>query len=78
MNSLTYFTGNQQKKSQIGCGLGAKFIPNYVQSCEKNKQAIPLDFFHILLGDSLLKQEAVIVKPPDWKFMAIMAENAKF
>ena len=24
------------KKNQIGCGLGAKFGPNYVQCCEKN------------------------------------------
>ena len=40
------------KKNQIGCGLGAKFGPNYVQCCEKNKkkQAISLGFFHILLG----------------------------
>ena len=53
-----------------------QIMSNHVKKI--NKQAIPLDFFHILLGDSLLKQEAVIVKPPDWKFMAIMAENAKF
>ena len=28
-------------------------------------------FFHILIGDYLLKQEAVVVKPPESKFMAI-------
>ena len=41
------------------------------------KQAISLGFFHILLGDYLLKQEAVVVKPPEWKFMAIIARNTK-
>ena len=35
-------------------------------------------FFHILLGDYLLKQEAVVVKPTEWKFMAIIARNGKF
>ena len=30
-----------------------------------------IGFFHILLGDFLLKQEAVVVKPSEWKFMAI-------
>ena len=42
------------------------------------KQAISFRFFCILLGDYLLKQEAVVVKPPEWKFMAIIARNAKF
>ena len=42
------------------------------------KQTISLGFFHILLGDYLLKQEAVVAKPPEWKFMAIIARNAKF
>ena len=42
------------------------------------KQALSLVFFfHILLGDYLLKQEAVVLKPPEWKFMAILARNAK-
>ena len=42
------------------------------------KQAISLGFFfHILIGDYLLKQKAVVVKPPEWKFMAIIARNAK-
>ena len=61
------------KKNQIGCDLGAKFGPNHVQCCEKKvkKQAISLVFFHILVGDFLLKQEAVVVKPSEWKFMAI-------
>ena len=42
------------------------------------KQAISLGFFHILLGDYLLKQEAVVVRPPEGRFMAIIARNAKF
>ena len=42
------------------------------------EQAISLGFFHILLGDYLLKQEPVFVKPHEWRFMAIMARNAKF
>ena len=80
MNSLTYFIGNQQKKYQMGCGLGAKFGPNYVQCYEKSKETVNIirGFFHILIGDYLLKQEAVVVKPPEWKFMAIIARNAKF
>ena len=66
------------KKNQIGCGLGAKFGPNYVQCCEKSKETGNIRFFHILPGDYLLKQEAVVVKPSEWKFMAIIARNAKF
>ena len=42
------------------------------------KQALSLVFFHILLGEYLLKQKVVVAKPPEWKFFAIMARNAKF
>ena len=43
------------------------------------KQVISLGFFHVLLGITFsLKQEAVVVKPPEWKFMAIIARNTKF
>ena len=67
------------KKNQIGCGLGARFGPNYAQCCEKSKETGNIIvFFHILLGDYLLKQEAVVVKPPKWKFMENIARNAKF
>ena len=77
MNPLTYFIGNQQK-NKIGCGLGAKFVPNYVKCCEKSKETGNIiRLFHILLGDYLLKQKAVVVKPPEWKFMAIIARNTK-
>ena len=61
------------KKNQIGCDLGAKFGPNDVQCCEKKSKETGniIGFFHILVGDFLLKQEAVVVKPSEWKFMAI-------
>ena len=35
------------KKNQIGCGLGAKFGPNYVQCCEKSKETGNIRFFFI-------------------------------
>ena len=43
-----------------------------------NKQALSLGFFSILLGEYLLKQKAVVIKPHEWKFMAIIARNATF
>ena len=66
------------KKNQIGYGLGAKFGPNYVQCCEKSKETGSIIRFYILRGVYLLKQEAVVVEPPKWKFMAVIARNAKF
>ena len=50
------------------------------QCCEKSKETgnIIRVFFHILLGEYLLKQKVVVVKPSEWKFMAIIARNAKF
>ena len=42
------------------------------------KQALSLRFFYILLGEYLLKQKIVVEKPPEWKFMAIIARNVKF
>ena len=70
--------GNQQIK-QIGCGLGAKFGPNYVQYCEKSKETGNIiSYFSYFTWDYLLKQEAVVVKPPDWKFIAIIAKIPSF
>ena len=67
------------KKNQIRCGLAAKFGPNYVQCCEKSKETGNIiSFFYILLGEYLLKQKVVVVKSPEWKFMAIIARKAKF
>ena len=67
-----------EKKTQSGLVLGQKLgqiMSNIVKKVKK--QAISLGFFHILLGDYLLKQEAVVVKPPEWKFIAIIARNTK-
>ena len=68
------------KKNQIGCGLGEKFVGQIMSNVVKKvkKQVILLVFFLYFTWDYLLKQEAVFVKPPEWKFMAIMARNAKF
>ena len=66
------------KKPQIGYGLGAKFGPNYVQCFEKSKETGNIiRFFSYFTWDYLLKQEAVVVKPPEWKFIAIIARNTK-
>ena len=59
----------------LGQNLG-QIMSNVVKKVKK--QAISLGFFHILLGDYLLKQEAVVVKPSEWKFTAIIAKNTKF
>ena len=76
------------KKNQIGCGHGAKFGLNYVQCCEKCKETGNVIMFFSYFtwrlpfkarsSGCLLKQEAVVVKPSEWKFMAIIARNAKF
>ena len=42
------------------------------------KQVLLLGFFHILLGEYILRQKVVVVKSPEWKFMAVLARNAKF
>ena len=59
----------------LGQNLG-QIMSNVVKKVKK--QAILLGFFHILHGDYLLKQEAVVAKPPEWNFIAIIARNAKF
>ena len=67
------------KKIKLGVVLGqnlGQIMSNIVKKVKK--QAISLGFFHILLGDYLLKQEAVVVKLPEWKFTAIIAKNTKF
>ena len=69
------------KKIKLGVVFGAKFGPNYVQCCEKSKETgnIIRFFFIFYLGLPFKKQEAVAVKPPEWKFIAIMvAKNTKF
>ena len=59
----------------LGQNLG-QIMSNVVKKVKK--QVISLGFFHILLGEYLLKQKVVVVKPPEWKCMAIIARNAKF
>ena len=62
------------KKNQVGCGLGAKFGPNYGQCCEKGKKTGNIiRFFSYFNWDYPLKQEAVVVKPPEWNFKDAMA-----
>ena len=45
---------------------------------KKVKKQLSLGFFRILLGEYLLKQKLVIIKPHESKYMAITARNAKF
>ena len=59
--------------------LGAKSGPNYVQYCEKSKETgNVIRFFHFFFLLYFLKQKLVVLKPPEWKFMAIIARNAIF
>ena len=54
------------KKIKLGVVLGqnlGQIMSNVVKKVKK--QAISLGFFHILLGDYLLKQEAVVAKSPE-------------
>ena len=81
MNSLTYFIGNQQKKKiKLGVVFGENLsqIRFNVVKKKVKKQAISLGFFHILLVEYVLKQKAMVVKPPEWKVMTITARNIKF
>ena len=59
----------------LGQNLG-QIMSNIVKKVKK--QVISLGFFSYFTWDYLLKQEAVVVKPPEWKLMAIIARNAKF
>ena len=59
----------------LGQNLG-QIMSNVVKKVKK--QAISLGFFHILLGEYLLKQKVVVVKPSEWECMAIITRNTKF
>ena len=39
---------------------------------------LSLGFFHILLREYHLKQKVAVIKPPESKFMAMLARDAKF
>ena len=67
------------KKIKLGVVLGqnlGQIMSNVVKKVKK--QVISLGFFSYFTWDYLLKQEAVVVKPPEWKFIAIIARNTKF
>ena len=54
------------KKIKLGVVLGqnlGQIMSNVVKKVKK--QAISLGFFHILLGEYLLKQKVVVIKPPE-------------
>ena len=59
------------KKLKVGLVLGQNLgqIKLFVKKAKK--QVLSLGFFHILHREYLLKQKVVIVKPPEWKLMAI-------
>ena len=82
IESLNIFHWKSEKKNQSGCGLWAKFGQNYSQCCENSKETgiIIKFFFHILHGEYLLKQKAVVVQTFEWKFKTNIARNdsAKF
>ena len=42
------------------------------------KQAILSFFSYFTWGMLFKKQKEVVLKPPEWKFMAIITRNAKF
>ena len=69
--------GNQQKKSNWVWSWGkiwAKLCPMF----EKSKEAGNIiRVFSYFTWDNFLKQEAVVAKPYEWKFMAIIAKNSK-
>ena len=67
------------KKIKLGVVLGQNFAQIMFNVVKKvKKQAISLGFFHILLGEYLLKQIVVVLKPPEWKFMTIIARMSTF
>ena len=45
---------------------------------KKVKKQVNIRFFSYFTWDYLLKQEAVVVKPPEWEFIAIIARNTEF
>ena len=42
------------------------------------KQALSVDFSHILHREYILKQEVVVVQAPEWIFKETIARNATF
>ena len=75
-NYLTYFIGNQPKKTKVGVVCG----PNLVQYCEKTKKTcISMFFFlNILHEVYIYKQEVVFIEIPESKLKAKLARNTIF
>ena len=67
------------KKIKLGVVLGQNLGQiNYVHCFEKSKETGNIiRFFSYFTWDNFLKQEAVVAKPYEWKFMAIIAKNSK-
>ena len=42
------------------------------------KLALSIRFFHIFYGEYILKQDAVVVQTPEWKFKANIGRNATY
>ena len=59
----------------LGQNLG-QIMSNFVKKLKK--QVISLGFFSYYIWDYLLKQDSVVVKLPECKFIAIIARNIKF
>ena len=57
----------------LGKNLG-QIRPNVVKKVKE--WALSIAFFHILHGEYLLKQKAVVAEIPEWKFKANKARNA--
>ena len=66
------------KKHQVGCGLGANLGQILSNVVKKSKETGNIMRCFSYFWDYLLKQEAVVVKPPERKLMAVIARNAKF
>ena len=63
---LTYFIGNQPKKTKVGVVCGPKFGPNLVQYCEKTKKPLYFNVFcNILHEVYIYKQEVVFIEIPE-------------
>ena len=60
----------------MGQNLG-QIMSNVVKKVKKQVKYHLIRFFSYFIWDYLLKQ-AVVVKPPEWKFIAIIARNTKF